>query len=94
MAGLGAFAAQAGAQNYDYLDRTDGISISAGDAPASNLAIQTPTPWPPQVNNVFIPGHGVRSFIAIDRFQKGIFINPDASSVETGAVAAPAAPAN
>jgi hypothetical protein len=55
---------------YDYGSRSDGIAISAGDASAANLAIQTPTPWPPYVNDVNIPGIGRHGVAIIDNFYK------------------------
>jgi hypothetical protein len=64
---LGAAAAPAMAQNYDDLSRSDFISLSAGNAKRSNTAIQTPTPWPPYVNNVRIPGYGERGVLAIEQ---------------------------
>jgi hypothetical protein len=64
---MGAGAAPAVAQNYDYLSRSDFISLSAGNAPQSNIAIQTPTPWPPYVNNVRIRGNGERGALTIEQ---------------------------
>lgn len=60
LAGLFALAVPAPAQNYDELSRSDGISLSGGDASRANIAIQTPTPWPSYVNNTRIPGNGKR----------------------------------
>ena len=37
--------------NYGYGDRSDVISLSAGDTARANLAIQHPTPWPSYVND-------------------------------------------
>ena len=67
---LGATAAPVMAQNYDDLSRSDFISLSAGNAKRSNLAIQTPTPWPPYVNNVRIPGYGERGVLAIEQLNE------------------------
>ena len=64
---LATAAAPAMAQNYDELSRSDFISLSAGNAAQSNIAIQTPTPWPPYVNNVRIPGNGERGVLTIDQ---------------------------
>lgn len=36
---------------YNYGSRSDFISLSAGDAPQANIAIQHPTPWPAYVND-------------------------------------------
>ena len=60
-------AAPAVAQNYDDLSRSDTISMSAGNAAQSNIAIQTPTPWPPYVNNVRIRGNGERGALTIEQ---------------------------
>ena len=60
LAGLFALAVPALAQNYDELSRSDGISLSGGDASRANIAIQTPTPWPYYVNNTHIHGNGKR----------------------------------
>ena len=64
---LGAAAAPVLAQNYDELSRSDFISLSAGDAAQSNISIQTPTPWPPYVNRVKIPGNGERGALTIEQ---------------------------
>lgn len=58
------------AQDWEYLDRSDGISIAGGNANAANLAIQTPTPWPSYVEDVTIPGHGEQAADLIDNFYK------------------------
>ena len=60
MAGMFVLAVPALAQNYDSLSRSDGISLSGGDASGANIAIQTPTPWPPYVNSTRIYGNGQR----------------------------------
>jgi hypothetical protein len=60
-------AAPAVAQNYDDLSRSDTISMTAGNAAQSNITIQTPTPWPPYVNNVRIPGNGERGVLTIEQ---------------------------
>lgn len=36
---------------YNWASRTDGIAVTAGDANRSNIAIQTPTPWPYYLND-------------------------------------------
>ena len=64
---LGTAAAPVLAQNYDELSRSDFISLSVGDAGQSNIAIQTPTPWPPYVNRVNIPGNGERGALTIEQ---------------------------
>jgi hypothetical protein len=68
---LGTAAAPAIAQNYDELSRSDFISLSAGNAPQSNITIQTPTPWPPYVNRVKILGNGERGALTIEQLNSG-----------------------
>lgn len=46
-----AASAPAHAQDYDAMSRSDGISLSGGDANRANIAIQTPTPWPRYLND-------------------------------------------
>jgi hypothetical protein len=87
LAAAAALAQPAAAQNYDYLSRSDFISLSAGDAPAANIAIQSPTPWPPYVNDVAIPGYGPRAVNVIEWF------NTLPPRPKSGGGAAPAAPA-
>ena len=82
-----ALAQPAMAQNYDYQSRSDFISLSAGDAPAANIAIQHPTPWPPYVNDVAIPGYGPRAVNVIEIF------NTLPKKSGSGGGTAPAAPA-
>lgn len=58
------------AQNYDYADRADTISIGAGDANRANIAIQTPTPWPSYVNNTTIHSSGDLGLTAMEKLLK------------------------
>lgn len=67
---LAAAAGPAAAQYYDGLSRSDGIAISAGDANAANTAIQTPTPWPPYVNDVSIERNGIHGAAVMEQFYK------------------------
>ena len=53
--------------NYDYLSRSDGISLSAGDASAADIAIQTPTPWPWYVNRTTIHLNARQGTTALQR---------------------------
>jgi hypothetical protein len=87
LTGMMALAAPAAAQNYDYLSRSDSISLSGGNATSSNLAIQTPTPWPPYVNNTRIPGNGQRGVNIMDLYQErpsDIQLPPETGSTSTG----------
>ena len=82
---LAASAAPALAQNYSYADRSDTISITAGDANAANLAIQTPTPWPSSVNNTTIRSSGKVGEIAMQKMVKRLQTNGEAAA-PTGTV--------
>jgi hypothetical protein len=65
---LGSATLPAWAQNYDYLSRSDAISLSAGDANAVNTVVQTPTPWPWYLDKVNITGSGPRSVIFMRKY--------------------------
>jgi len=52
---------------YNYGSRSDSISLSAGDAPQANVAIQHPTPWPSYVNRT---GFGTPSQQGISALEK------------------------
>jgi hypothetical protein len=52
-----------------YLQRTQTISLGAGDAKEANAAIQTIDPWPPYAYNTRIPGNGQRLADAVERYQ-------------------------
>lgn len=54
----------------DYLQRSQGISTSAGNANAANEAIQTITPWPPYVGNRRIRLQGRQGVDTIERMYK------------------------
>ncbi|MBV8439903.1 MAG: hypothetical protein JO312_04950 [Hyphomicrobiales bacterium] len=54
----------------EYTQRTILVSTGGGDAQASNLAIQTATPWPRYVNNTNIPADGARMAKAIQRYEE------------------------
>jgi hypothetical protein len=62
------FAYPANADDYNYLSRSDKVSLTTGDAPKANLAIQTPTPWPPYVNKTRITGNGRRAVTAMEKY--------------------------
>ena len=87
LAAAAALAQPALAQNYDYLSRSDGISLSAGDAAAANTAIQTPTPWPAYVNDTAIPGYGPHAVNVIE------FFNTPPKGASSDSTSAPATPA-
>jgi hypothetical protein len=54
----------------EYLQRTDTITMSAGNAKEVNSAIHTIDPWPPRVYNRRIPANGARMTGAIQRYQQ------------------------
>jgi hypothetical protein len=54
----------------EYLQRTDTITMSAGNAPEVNSAIHIIDPWPPYVKNRRIPGNGARMTNAIQRYRQ------------------------
>ena len=58
------------AQDYEYADRSDFVSLSAGSAPAANIAIQTPTPWPSYVNDKNIQTPSRQGVSALDKMFK------------------------
>jgi hypothetical protein len=53
-----------------YLVRRDTVTSSAGDAVASNSAVQIPTPWPRNSNNPNIPFDGEKSSLAVKRYRE------------------------
>src|ERR1051326_4736645 len=79
-----------------YWDRREGVSFQAGNAVASNVAVETIDPWPPAAANREIPTNGQRTQAAIDRYRNDKVIPPQGtgtSSVKYApVVAAPAAP--
>jgi len=59
-----------------YFDRRDRIALSAGDALASDKAIQTVDPWPPYSNDRNIRFNGDRMQVAAARYRTGKVIPP------------------
>lgn len=86
---LALLAAPAMAQNYDYLSRSDTISLTAGNAKDSNLVIQTPTPWPWYVKRVTIPGSGARGSDLMKSYQTKFANKPAASPFPSITITAP-----
>jgi hypothetical protein len=66
-----------------YFDRRDTISLSAGDAVASNIIVQTIDPWPPVAGNRNIPANGDRMQAAGERYRTGKVIPPQGLSTST-----------
>lgn len=71
------------ADDYDYFDRRDTISSSAGNANAANMAIQTIDPWPPYSRNTKSHLNGNRAGVAITRYQQNKSISPKGLSTTT-----------
>lgn len=54
-----------------YFDRRDTISLHAGDAVASNIAVQTVDPWPRAAADRNLPANGDRMQAAGERYRTG-----------------------
>jgi hypothetical protein len=67
---MAASAALAGCSDI-YYDRRESVAAGAGDAVASNMAVQTIDPWPRNVANQNIPMDGARAELAIQRYRSG-----------------------
>jgi hypothetical protein len=80
----------------DYLQRSQGIAVGAGNANDTNEVIQTITPWPAYVGDRRIPIQGRRGVDAVERMyrvpdpfvQQGA--GTGAAGNETGGASAPA----
>jgi hypothetical protein len=82
---------QAFAQGY--LNRTDTITTSAGDAQDVNAALQIIDPWPRHVGNRRIPGNGERLSGAVQRYRSPPALGGAAGTAPAqGAPGTPAAP--
>lgn len=80
-----AFALTLGACSDLYYDRRDFVHLSAGDANASNIAVQTIDPWPRHAANRNIQTNGEVIQGAIKRYREGKVTPPrglGTSSVE------------
>jgi hypothetical protein len=90
-------AALQGACSDIYYDRREGVSFQAGNAVASNVAVETIDPWPAAAANREIAGNGQRVQGAIERYRNNKVTPPQGtgtSSVKYEPIlAAPAAPA-
>jgi hypothetical protein len=64
----------------EYLHRSDTITLSAGNAKNVNAVTHIIDPWPRQVANRRIPGHGERIAHAMERYKSG----QNGSSNQTG----------
>ncbi|WP_424362200.1 hypothetical protein [Methylocystis parvus] len=61
----------AGACSNEYYVRGDRIRFEAGDAVATNMAVQIPHPNPPRSNDTNIPMDGVKAQKAIEKYRNG-----------------------
>jgi hypothetical protein len=52
-----------------YVQRTDKITLGAGNAKDVNAATHVIDPWPRRVGDRRIPGHGERMVNAVDRYK-------------------------
>jgi hypothetical protein len=59
-----------------YYDRRDTLHLTAGDANASNIAVQTIDPWPRHAANRSIMTNGEKIQPAIQRYKEGKVIPP------------------
>src|SRR5262249_41292179 len=59
-----------GACSDIYYDRREGVSFQAGNAVASNTAVETIDPWPAVAANRSIPANGQRMQAAAEPYRK------------------------
>jgi hypothetical protein len=59
-----------------YLDRRDAISLTAGDAIATNIATQMVDPWPAYAGERDIAYNGQRTQAAVERYRNNKVIAP------------------
>ena len=59
-----------------YFQRSDKITLGAGDAKAVNAATHVIDPWPRYVGNRQIPGNGDRLSRAVERYRQGSYRQP------------------
>jgi hypothetical protein len=74
MLSASASCAGAGDQTFDdffgeYFQRSDTLTLGAGNAKEANAVSHMLTPWPPHVRNRRIPASGARMTGAIQRYQ-------------------------
>ena len=62
-------AALLGACSDIYYDRREGVSFQAGNAVASNAAVETIDPWPAVAADRHIPANGQRMQAAAERYR-------------------------
>lgn len=74
-----------------YVQRSDKVTLSAGDAKSVNATTHVLDPWPPGVNDRRIPANGERMVRAIERYRRGPgqALPPNAGAVGPAAAAGP-----
>jgi len=68
---------------HGYLDRRDSIELTAGDANASNIAVQMVDPWPRTAGNKAIAYNGQRMQAAVERYRNNQVTPPRGISAST-----------
>jgi hypothetical protein len=77
IAALGVIAASTLAGCSDiYFVRRETVASGAGDAVASNIAVQMVDPWPPYVGDTRIAMNGDRAVLAAQRYRANRVIQP------------------
>jgi len=85
-------AALLGACSDIYYDRREGVSFQAGNAVASNVAVETIDPWPAAAADRGIPGNGQLVQGAIERYRTNKVVPPQGTGTSSVKYAPPLAP--
>ena len=88
LAALAVCAALAGCSNY-YFDRRDTVSMSAGDAHASNRVTHMVDPWPRASGNRNIAFNGQTMQAAVERYRRGKVTRPVNATTSSASYGAP-----
>ena len=81
-AALAAVLSSSGASAWDqdpfsmYIQRSDTVTLGAGNARDVNAATHVIDPWPRYVGNRRIPGNGDRLSRAVERYRQGSYRQP------------------
>jgi hypothetical protein len=81
VSGVGCWAGEYESPFDQYFERTDTITLSAGNAKEVNATIHTIDPWPRRVGNRRIPANGARMIGAIQRYRSN---QPAQANMPTG----------
>jgi hypothetical protein len=76
-------AALLGACSDIYYDRREGVSLQAGNAVASNIAVETIDPWPAVAANRAIPANGQRMQAAVERYRNNKITPPQGTGTSS-----------